>query len=213
MPLDGTAPITGDVIIKNADPSITLDGTAGSKNSIFGQKADKNRWEIVLGNATAESGSDVGSDFELINYHDDGTLIGDVLFGKRSTGLLTVKGNPIAALGIATKQYSDTAANSAAASKLPLAGGTITGNLAVNGELIAVQNYVRFGSSGSPYYLGYLGGNYARLAATPSGTPAISIRRRGPARSPTRGWRWPEISAPPTPEARERSTSRSAARS
>ena len=27
MPLDGSAPITGDVIIKNADPSITLDGT------------------------------------------------------------------------------------------------------------------------------------------------------------------------------------------
>ena len=160
MPLDGSAPITGDVIIKNADPSITLDGMAGSKNSIFGQKADKNRWEIVLGNATAESGSDAGSDFELINYHDAGTLIGDVLFGKRSTGLLTVKGDPIAALGIATKQYSDTAANSAAAGKLPLAGGTITGNLAVNGELIAVQNYVRFGSSGSPYYLGYLGGNY-----------------------------------------------------
>ena len=63
----------------------------------------------MLGNAAAETGSDVGSDFELINYHDDGTLIGDVLFGIRATGLLTVKGNPMAALGIATKQYIDAA--------------------------------------------------------------------------------------------------------
>jgi hypothetical protein len=107
MPLDASLPFTGDVTIKNDDPSLTLDGTSGHKNSIFGDKTEKHRWEIVLGNATAEGGSDTGSDFELVNYHDDGTLIGDVLFGTRSTGLLTAKGDPTAALGIATKQYVD----------------------------------------------------------------------------------------------------------
>jgi hypothetical protein len=110
--------MTGDLIIDNADPSLTLDGVPGSKNSILGQKNDKNRWEIVLGDATAETGSNVGSDFELINYADDGTLLGNVLFGTRSTGLLTVKANPTAALGIATKQYA-----------VARAGDTMTGTL------------------------------------------------------------------------------------
>jgi hypothetical protein len=50
-------PITGDVIIDNADPSITLDGDDGHKNSIFGDKNSKHRWEIVLGDATLESGA------------------------------------------------------------------------------------------------------------------------------------------------------------
>src|SRR4249920_1049569 len=73
--IDGSAPFTGDVTVKNDDPSITLDGKDGFKNSIYGDKGGKHRWEIVLGNATQEAGSDVGSDFQLINYHDDGTLI------------------------------------------------------------------------------------------------------------------------------------------
>jgi cytoskeletal protein CcmA (bactofilin family) len=133
MPLDGSAPITGDVLIKQDDPTITLDGKDGFKNSIIGQKGDKNRWEIVLGNATLESGSNAGSDFQLINYADDGSLLGDVFFGTRSTGLMTVKADPTAVLGIATKQYAD----NASANKLPLAGGTITGNLAVNGTTTA----------------------------------------------------------------------------
>jgi hypothetical protein len=163
MPLDGSVPMTGDITIKNADPSITLDGTAGHKDSIFGQKGDKNRWELVLGDATLESGSNAGSNFDLIAYADDGTTVtGTALFGTRSTALLTVKGDPTAALGVATKQYADATAVNAASSKLPIAGGTITGNLQVNGELIAVQNYIRFGNSGGPGYLIWNGGgNYA----------------------------------------------------
>ena len=162
-PLAGGAPFTGDVVVKEATPSITLDGVPGNKNSIIGQKSDKNRWEIVLGNATAESGSNAGSNFELVSYADDGTtVLGDALFGTRSTGLLTVKANPTTALGIATKQYTDTVALTAGADKLPLAGGTITGPLTVNGELVAVQNYLRFGYSGSPGSIIWSGGaNYS----------------------------------------------------
>jgi hypothetical protein len=158
-PLAGGVPFTGDVVVKEDTPSITLDGKDGFKNSIVGQKGSKNRWEIVLGNATLETGSDVGSDFELINYADDGSLIGDVFFGSRATGLMTVKGNPVTALGIATKQYADAIAVSTAANYLPLTGGTITGGLIVNGELVAVQNYLRFGSSGSAGYIQWNGGN------------------------------------------------------
>jgi hypothetical protein len=161
MPLDGSAPITGDVIVKNDDPTITLDGKDGFANSIFGDKGSKHRWAIVLGNATAESGNNAGSDFELVNYADDGTVLGDVLFGTRSSGLLTVKANPTTALGIATKGYTDTVALTAGADKLPLIGGTITGNLQVNGEIAIVSNILRFSYFGSPGYLVWQGGgNY-----------------------------------------------------
>jgi len=158
-PLAGGTPFTGDVVIKEASASLTLDGTPGNKNSIYGQKNDKNRWEIVLGDATAESGSNAGSDFELINYADDGTALGNALFGNRATGLLTVKADPIVALGVATKQYADTTAVNAAASKLPLAGGTVTGNLQVNGQLLAVSNAIIFNASNSGAYLQWVGGS------------------------------------------------------
>ena len=164
MPLDGSKPMTGNVIVETAAPSLTLDGTAGNKDSIFGQKGDKNRWELVLGDATAETGSNAGSDFDLIGYADDGTtVIGTALFGTRSTALLTVKANPTAALGVATKQYVD----AADAARLPLTGGTITGslqvtgNLTANGYLCAGANAVYFAAIGSAGYISWQGGaNY-----------------------------------------------------
>src|SRR4029077_13571114 len=161
-PLAGGVPFTGDVVIKEDTPTITLNGKAGFKNSIIGQKGDKNRWEIVLGNATAERGKDAGSAFALMQYNEAGTLLGDVLFGTRATGLLSVKADPTAALGIATKQYSDTTAANAAAGKVNRSGDTITGNLQVNGEIGSAANIMRFGAIGSsPGYLQWNGGgNY-----------------------------------------------------
>jgi hypothetical protein len=159
MPLDGSAPITGNVIVKKNDPTITLDGQSGFNDAIYGQKNDKNRWAIILGDSTPETGNNAGSNFELINYADDGTFLSNVLFGTRSTGLLTVKGDPATPLGIATKQYVD----AADATRLPLSGGTISGNLQVNGEIGSGANIVRFGAIGSsPGYLQWQGGgNYA----------------------------------------------------
>jgi hypothetical protein len=159
MPLDGSAPITGDVLIQKDGPVLTLDDMDAAGSSIIGAHAGKRRWLLRLGNDTAETGNHAGSDFDLISYADDGTsIIGTALFGTRSTALLTVKGDPTTALGIATKQYADATAVNAASSKLPISGGTITGPLTVNGELIAVQNYLRFGSTGGPGYIQWNGG-------------------------------------------------------
>jgi hypothetical protein len=53
---------------------------------------------------------------------------------------------------LATQAFANT--------KLPLAGGTITGNLQVNGELGSAANIVRFGAIGSsPGYLQWNGGS------------------------------------------------------
>ena len=159
LPKDGSEPMDGDVIVRNDEPSITLDGKDGFKDSIFGDKNGKHRWEIVLGDATAESGSNAGSNFDLIGYADDGTTVtGTALFGTRSTALLTVKGDPTAALGIATKQIVD--------AKLPITGGTVTGALTVNGNLLAAShlaagaNIIYFSSLGSGAYIQWTGNNY-----------------------------------------------------
>jgi len=167
MPLDGSAPMTGDLTIKNDDPTITLDGKDGFANSIFGDKGSKHRWAIILGNATAESGNNAGSDLNLLHYADDGTGLGSALDGIRASGLLSVKGNPTSSLGIVPKQYAD----AGDAARLPIAGGTITGSLGIQGSLTvngnaqvageigASSNVYRFGSVGSsPGFLQWNGG-------------------------------------------------------
>ena len=157
MPLDGSTPMTGDATIKKTDPKLILNGVAGGYgNAIQGMIADKMRWLLRLGNGTPETGANAGSDFDVYRYADDGTILGQVLNFNRATGLGVVAADPTTALGIATKQYTDTAANS----KLPLAGGTITGNLQVNGEIGGGANIVRFGAIGSsPGYLQWNGGS------------------------------------------------------
>lgn len=44
--------------------------------------------------------------------------------------------------------------------KVNRAGDTMTGGLTVNGELVAAQNYIRFGSAGGPRYVQWDGTNY-----------------------------------------------------
>jgi hypothetical protein len=103
--------LTGDLTIKKDGPQLILDDTDAHGNSIVGQHIDKTRWIMHLGNATVETGTgNTGSDFDLLPYADDGvTGLGTALLFSRATGLGTVKGDPTAGLGIATKQYTDAA--------------------------------------------------------------------------------------------------------
>jgi hypothetical protein len=158
LPKDGSAPLSGDLTIKNDDPTITLDGKPGFNNSIFGDKNSKHRWALVLGNATTESGNNAGSDLNLLHYADDGTGLGSALDGLRASGLLSVKANPVAALGIVTKQYAD----AGDAARVPIAGGTITGSLGIQGSLTVNGNTQvngNFGSGSNTVFFGAIGGN------------------------------------------------------
>jgi hypothetical protein len=95
-------PVTGDAIIN-------LVSDTGTGNYIYGFKNATARWAVVLGNKTAESTGNVGSDFEIYSYADAGTLLDTALKFTRSTGLGVVKGPPTDVLGIATKGFVDTA--------------------------------------------------------------------------------------------------------
>jgi len=147
--------MTGDLAIKKTAPTLTLNGIPANSNRIVSQKNDLNRWIMDLGDTLPESGSNAGSNFRLGSYNDSGAAITNALMGTRSTGLLTVAGDPVNALGVATKQYTDTNL----ALKVNRAGDTITGPLTVNGELTAVTNYIRFVTPGSGGYLQWLGGS------------------------------------------------------
>ena len=61
---------------------------------------------------------------------------------------------------LATQAFANTAATNAANTRLPLTGGTISGNLQVTGEIGANANIYRFGAVGSSAgYIQWQGGN------------------------------------------------------
>jgi hypothetical protein len=100
--------MTGDLTINKAIPTINLKKTAaGQNNSIAGYNNATARWVIQLGDSAAEGGADAGSDFTIQAFDDSGAYKHQVLNINRAAGLMQVKGDPTAALGVATKQYVD----------------------------------------------------------------------------------------------------------
>lgn len=92
------------------DQTARLNLKGNSTKSVLAKtSADLNRWQLVLGDSTAEGGNHSGSLFNLFAYADDGALRHTVLKADRNSGLVEVKGNPTAAMGVATKEYVDNA--------------------------------------------------------------------------------------------------------
>jgi Protein of unknown function (DUF2793) len=83
----------------------------GSLSSNLTPDTSHQRWQLVA-NATAESGSNVGSDFELRNFSDTGTGISTGVTCKRSNGFVGLGGNtsPGQLLDVGISSASGTAA-------------------------------------------------------------------------------------------------------
>jgi hypothetical protein len=81
---------------------------AGLNARVYGGLNDEvRRWDVTLGNEEIETPlTNTGSNFEIASYDDLGERRIVAKF-DRATGLGTVSGNPVNALGIATKQYVD----------------------------------------------------------------------------------------------------------
>jgi len=119
--------VRGDVEIIKSAPSLLLNRADNVGAAVVGTKGGLKRWTVTFGGSTTETGNNVGSDFHITRHTDAGAVATDVLTIARSTGLMTVQGDPTAPLGVATKQMVD--------GKLPLTGGTVTGNVTVNGTV------------------------------------------------------------------------------
>jgi len=127
-----TTRINGDVVLdKVASPNLTiggdtstiptlsLNGSVGSRKNIDFRKAGLLRWRLGV-NAIAESGAGAGSNFELIAYNDDGSVYdtpitinrqpsGTMLFTRPAyfNANVTVQStSPTISLGLGTTQRS-----------------------------------------------------------------------------------------------------------
>lgn len=65
---------------------IVLNATAGNVRRVLGQTSSSSRWSFVLGNATAETGANAGSDCVLSNLSDTGVSLGSPIQVNRATG-------------------------------------------------------------------------------------------------------------------------------
>jgi hypothetical protein len=85
---------------------LTLRGAAGTTRDIAVQSGTTTVWTVRLANATAQSGSNAGSDFEILNRTDAGVLIGTPFSITRATGLVTIPTLSVTTLsGTATTQF------------------------------------------------------------------------------------------------------------
>ena len=59
---------------------------SGSANTLSGFTGSTPRWSVILGEATAEAGSNSGSDFSILRWSDGGVVLGSAMAIIRSTG-------------------------------------------------------------------------------------------------------------------------------
>jgi Chaperone of endosialidase len=89
LPLTGGT-MTGFLTFNYANPNILIAKTAsGQANSLSGYLGSAPRWIIQPGDAAAESGGNVGSDFAIHRYNDAGTYISTPFTMLRTTGNAT----------------------------------------------------------------------------------------------------------------------------
>jgi Chaperone of endosialidase len=132
--------MTGALNITATSPNIAFNSTGTSAvNQIEGQRNSLRRWLIQLGDGVAESGGNVGSNFWLYGYNDDGTTAYAVMNVNRATRKVT--------------QYQATDFNGAIAmtSTLNVAG-------VISGPRHNVGGGPNFPGISAPLLIGYLGG-------------------------------------------------------
>ena len=117
--------MTGDLSVTSANPSVIVSrNAAGAFQAAFaGQVAGQYRWRILPGDSIAEGVGNTGSPFAIQRWSNTGTYLGTPLIIDRADGRVILEVDPNQPFGAATKGYADT--------KLSLAGGTMTGVVAL----------------------------------------------------------------------------------
>ncbi len=98
--------MTGQLNITPASGSAILSlRKSGStqQNTIEGRTAASSRWQLRLGDASAESGSNAGSDFKIDRFDDSGTFTDSPMAIFRSNGNVTFA-NDVTARNVTTTQ-------------------------------------------------------------------------------------------------------------
>jgi len=88
----GAYPGGGTLSVYGSNSQITLaNAGSGHINSIVGYSGTTyQRWSIAMGNATPESGSNLGSDFSIARFSDTGVQLGTPFAISRQTGNIAI---------------------------------------------------------------------------------------------------------------------------
>jgi hypothetical protein len=89
QPASGAAAVSVNAPSGN-DADVVLNKGAGQNNYILGEAGGLLRWVITLGDATAESGGNAGSNFDISRYTDAGAYIDTPFNITRSNGLVSL---------------------------------------------------------------------------------------------------------------------------
>jgi hypothetical protein len=161
--------MSGDLYIAKASPALVLSKQAsGQASAVVGYNGSTARWQLNLGDPVAEGGGNTGSNFTLYSFNDAGSYLTTPLTFTRADGLGYVVGNPIAPMGIATKQYVDAAVSGVPPTDISgfvlKTGDTMSGPLTINSNMAAYNVYLPDGQ-GSVFF-GTLGHSIARMTDT-----------------------------------------------
>lgn len=120
LDVSGNAKVSGTLAINGSTIHLNY-ASAGYNRAIYGSTNGSYRWGMRLGNSAAESGSNVGSDFELNRYDDVGSYIGAVVYVRRSDGKVGIgTASPVGSLHVAGNETIGGVANS---TRLVVGGG------------------------------------------------------------------------------------------
>lgn len=92
----GVLPLTGGILSGNigvmkSSPAIVLNKTEAATNaSLVGALNGVSRWELALGNASAETGGNAGSNFAVSRFNDAGAFVDSPLEILRANGRVRI---------------------------------------------------------------------------------------------------------------------------
>jgi hypothetical protein len=81
-------------------PGYGVDGAAGTYRSVSATTGGKARWTMVMGDAAAETGGSLGSNFVLQSFDDNGTFLRAPLTIRRSDGVITFGATTVCTSGV-----------------------------------------------------------------------------------------------------------------
>ncbi len=83
--------MTGDLVIAKTQPNLVLlKAASGSNNLISGYTSSNARWQIAIGDSTAEGGANAGSDISIYRFADNGAFLDTPFQLVRATGAMNL---------------------------------------------------------------------------------------------------------------------------
>jgi hypothetical protein len=157
-----------------------IDAAAGSARQLVYQTASTTRWNLAA-NATAESGSNAGSDFIVAAYSDSGVLLSTPVTITRATGTVSFAAPPLVGTAIAGDNSAKAASTAYVATALASLGSMASQNAAsvavtggaIGGTMVSATSLTVQG------LIGYMIANGGSAATASSTIPSTAISGLG----------------------------------